>query len=1211
MKKSLLLVIALVFQLTVFSQSTMWSDQIAPEQLSRQITPEAYRTLGLDVRIMGDFLMTLPSESEMEISNSSFILSLPMPDGGFQSFKVLESSVMAPELQSRFPQIRSYIGQGIDDPTATIRFDFTPAGFHAMIISESGTVYIDPLSIESNEFYISYTKEAFYRSNNRTFDELPPLVGEDFIVTPEENEQEKVWEDNPIPNQSAAASRASSGTQLRTYALALACTGEYATYHGGTVAGALAAMNTSMVRVNGVYEREVAIRMILVGNNDQLVFLNAATDPYDNGNGGAMLGQNQTTCNSIIGSANYDIGHVFSTGGGGVAYLNAPCGSLKAGGVTGQTNPVNDPFDIDYVCHEMGHQFGGNHTQNNSCNRSSGAAYEPGSATTIMGYAGICAPNPQNNSDDYFHNHSYNEIVNFSVNGNGNTCATITSTGNTPPTVDAGSGGFTIPISTPFELTAIGNDGDGDLITYNWEQYDLGPATAGGDADLTNPSGNQPIFRSWPAQVSPTRVFPRLQDLINNTIVLGEHMPTYTRNLRFRCTVRDNRAGGGGVNDDEVLFGVSATSGPFLVTQPNAFIDYPANSFQTVTWDVANTTSAPVSCSDVDIFLSLDGGFTYPITLVSGTPNDGSQSVLIPNNTTSTARIKVKASNNIFFDISNQNFTISASGSGFDYDVTISNVISPSGDYCGSEVTPEVTITNLGSVTMTSATIDFSIDGGTAVSYNWTGSLAFGQGENVVLPTQNIAGGNHSISITTYDPNGQTDEDLSNNTASSNFTITDGELTTVNFLTDCWGEEVSWTLQEENGGAIISSVAINTYDDLANYSNEYCLADGCYDLIIEDGYGDGMAGSLYACGLDGDYSVVGADSGVLVQMAAANYGFGITESFCIVISGDVLGCTNTSACNFNPLATLDDGSCILPDGCTNPTACNYNAGALCDNGSCILPDGCTNPTACNYNAAALCDNGSCILPDGCTNPTACNYNAAALCDNGSCILPDGCTNPTACNYNAAALCDNGSCILPDGCTNPTACNYNAAALCDNGSCILPDGCTNPTACNYNAAALCDNGSCILPDGCTNPTACNYNASALCDDGSCTFGTIWYEDLDGDTYGSAVTTTACNQPAGFVNVTGDCDDTEPLMFPGGAPTAQGIDNDCSGTVDPDEALPCLGDFNNDGTINISDLLILLADFGCLSSCSADISGDGTTNSGDLTQFLVYYGTNCPN
>ena len=450
----------------------------------------------------------------------------------------------------------------------------------------------------------------------------------------------------------------SNGTQLRTYDLALACTGEYAQFHGGTVPLVMSAMTTTMNRVNGIYRSDVCLRMLMVANNDDLIFLNAITDGYTNNDGGAMLGENQTKVDLIIGSANYDIGHVFSTGGGGIASLvSFVIISFKARGVTGQGSPIGDPFDVDYVAHEMGHQWDADHTQNNSCNRISSAAFEPGSASTIMGYAGICSPNLQSNSDPYFHNHSYNQIVAYSVTGNGNTCATITGASNSPPSITMPSGGFAIPRSTPFELTASATDPNGDAMTYCWEQYDLGPATAGGDINLTNPSGNAPIFRSWDPTPSSTRVFPRLSDLVNNTTVIGELLPTYARDLTFKLTVRDSWINGA-VNDAQVAFDVAGNSGPFVVTSPNTPVTWIVGSNQNVSWNVANTTAAPVSCSNVNIYLSTDGGFTYPTLLVSNTPNDGSQPIVVPNIPTALARIKVRAVGNIFFDISNQNFTI-------------------------------------------------------------------------------------------------------------------------------------------------------------------------------------------------------------------------------------------------------------------------------------------------------------------------------------------------------------------------------------------------------------------------------------------------------------------------------------------------------------------------------------------------------------------------
>ena len=295
------------------------------------------------------------------------------------------------------------------------------------------------------------------------------------------------------------------------------------------MSGALSAYVLTMNRVNGVYEREFAITMVLINNTHDLIFLDANSDPYTNSSGSQMLGQNQSTVNSIIGSSNYDIGHVFSTGGGGIASLRSVCSfQNKAKGVTGSNAPTGDPFDIDYVAHEMGHQFGGNHTQNNSCNRASDHAFEPGSASTIMGYAGICAPNLQNNSDDYFHVHNYDEVISFAHNGNGNVCASISNTGNTPPEVTVPNGGFFIPIETPFRLEGSATDADGDDLKYCWEQMDLGPS---GHPD--SPSNNAPIFRSWEPSEEAFRVFPKMVNIIIRNTVLGETYPTYDRDLTF------------------------------------------------------------------------------------------------------------------------------------------------------------------------------------------------------------------------------------------------------------------------------------------------------------------------------------------------------------------------------------------------------------------------------------------------------------------------------------------------------------------------------------------------------------------------------------------------------------------------------------------------------------------------------------------------------
>ena len=653
--KSICALTLIISSVNLIAQTHYWSESSNIEEVEPTIKPLEYRVLSLDVDVLKAVLFAAPYESAVKATDSQSVIDLPMPNGSFEKFSFVNSPVMAPELASRFPEIQVFLGQGVDSPSSVVRFDLTPQGFHAMILAEGETIYIDPYNPGNLTTCISYTKSSFY-SNNVSDWSCGVEEEMDNVTPPSPKSGSKEVQIMGMPKSQFSA--VSNGTTLRTYRLALACTGEYADFHGGTTSGALSAMNTTMARVNGVFERDVCLRMIMIANNDDIVYLNEIDDPYTNSNGSIMLSQNQTTCNNVIGSSNYDIGHVFSTGGGGIASLQSPCYSnSKARGVTGRYVPVGDPFDIDYVAHEMGHQWGANHTQNNSCNRASNAAYEPGSASTIMGYAGICSPNLQNNSDDHFHNKSINEMISFSVNGYGNTCDTPISTGNSVPTVNAGVGGFYIPSSTPFILKATASDPNGNALTYNWEQYDLGPATSSSDYNLTNPSGNQPIFRSWSSTSDPSRTFPRKSDLVNNTVTIGEHMPTYTRDLEFKCSVRDNVAGGGAFNDDDISFSVYGFAGPFTVTSPSGG-SIPGASYVEVTWDVAGTDAYPINCSNVEIAISTDGGYNFDMVILDSTPNDGSESVYIPNISSYTTRFRVKAVGSIWFDISNINTAI-------------------------------------------------------------------------------------------------------------------------------------------------------------------------------------------------------------------------------------------------------------------------------------------------------------------------------------------------------------------------------------------------------------------------------------------------------------------------------------------------------------------------------------------------------------------------
>ncbi len=628
-------------------------------QAQRPIIPNAFLTFSLNMDALNRLLRRAPMEFTEAARNSQVIFTLPMPDGTFAKFRIEESPVIEAGLAAKFPGLKTYRAQGIDDPTATMRFDVTPLGFHAIVLSTHETVYVDPYAKGDTRNYIAY-KKSDLSSEGRVWEcgFVDPADGliEEGSLRPETTE-------------------VTNGSTLRTYRLALAATGEYTAFFGGTVPGALAAQVVTMNRINAVYEKEVAIHMNIIANNNLIIYTNSSTDPYSNSDGFAMLDQNQINIDAVIGNANYDIGHVFSTGGGGVAALGSVCNAIsKARGVTGSPSPVGDGYDIDYVAHEMGHQFGARHTFNgtsSNCgggNRSAGAAVEPGSGITIMAYAGICgAQDLAAHSIDTFSVRSLEEIVGFREAAG--SCGPATATGNTPPS-PTGPGDFTIPKGTPFALIASATDVNGDSLTYSWEERDFGPASPP-DTDADGMA--RPLFRPYLPLVGGTRNFPSLTYILNNANVppatvggflTGEILPSIARTMNFQVVVRDNRANGGGINTAASALTISSATGPFAITAPNTAVSWAGGSSQTVSWNVNGTNGAPVNAANVKISLSTDGGNTFPTTINASTPNDGSEIITVPNIPTVGARIRVEAVGNIFFDISDANFTITPGVSG-------------------------------------------------------------------------------------------------------------------------------------------------------------------------------------------------------------------------------------------------------------------------------------------------------------------------------------------------------------------------------------------------------------------------------------------------------------------------------------------------------------------------------------------------------------------
>ena len=610
------------------------------------IQPTKYQTVLFDFEAIKTVLDKAPMEFTNKGESNELIIAFPSPEGKTIHFSITESKMMEDELAVKFPQFKTFNGQGIEDKTAILKLDYTHKGLHAYVLSSSGDWAIDPLTDQTTSYYQVYAKKDF--QSDKTMQ---------FSCGVEANDEEMKKSIEAVKNSfDNFAAKSLPQCILRTYRIGINATGEYTAFHGGTVADGMAAIMTTMNRVNGVYERDAALRMILIGNNDLVVYTNASTDPFNNNNASALLNASHTNLVSVIGSANFDIGHVFATGGSGLASLNGPCNNgNKGAATTGINPPTGDFFDIDYVSHELGHQWGGNHTWDYCGGAGSPAAarMEPGSAATIMGYAGLCgANNIQNNSDAMFHSYSIQEMTNYSQLSNGNNCAQSVTTGNNAPVADAGAN-YTIPKETPFQLTGSATDPDNDGLTYSWEGFEAGSGTP-----VASPTNSSVLFRAWLPTVDNFRIFPRLAELLNNTTPFGETLPFGTRNMPFRLTVRDNAAGGGCTDFDDMIVSVNGNAGPFLVQYPNGGEVINALASENIQWDVAGTDAAPVSCANVDILLSTDGGQTFPTVLASNVPNDGAQVVTFPNMQSTTARIKIVCSDNIFFDLSNANFQI-------------------------------------------------------------------------------------------------------------------------------------------------------------------------------------------------------------------------------------------------------------------------------------------------------------------------------------------------------------------------------------------------------------------------------------------------------------------------------------------------------------------------------------------------------------------------
>ncbi len=629
----------------------------APSRLPMTVTPGDYKIFTLDQNAMRDFLFNLDTDYDKAKQ-----ITLPTPDRKYRTFHVWKTPAMEPGLAEKYPEIQTFTAVADDDPNVTAKIEYTVFGFTALVIDGDKSFLIDPYSNDPDGYYV-----AFYRNDYQPVN-IPNGVCEvKPAITPSDNGIPTTVE----PKNKTAAKV--NGSLRHVYRLALSCTGEYAIAVVGanpTKPQVLSKMVTTVDRVNAFYERELSVSMVLIANNDAIVYTNPGLDPYNcNSNLGCLIGEVQTNITSVIGPVNYDIGHIVCTAGGGLAQLSAVCGGGKASG----TSSSGGPDDFSVILHEMGHQFGSNHTfsaNSGGCNGNGneGTAYEPGGGNSIMSYAGLCAPNNVGEWGQYFHVSSFNEIGNF-LTTQGSTCGT-TNSGLAPVVLPSIKDSFNIPVNTPFELTAPAATAtpSGASVSYSWEQYDLG--NFGGTEAQNGQSDEGPLMRSYPPTTNKLRSYPTIPRIIDGTYTApGERLPLTSRTVRFKLTARSVYQGWGTFNFIDSVVRLKVGGGSFRVTSQSSATTWDPNtddSIQTVEWNPGGTTNAPINCGYVNIYLSLDDGATFPFLMVANAPNTGSYDVKVPDLFTTTGRIKVKGTGNVFFDINKGPITINGNPNGID-----------------------------------------------------------------------------------------------------------------------------------------------------------------------------------------------------------------------------------------------------------------------------------------------------------------------------------------------------------------------------------------------------------------------------------------------------------------------------------------------------------------------------------------------------------------
>ncbi|MEM8584758.1 MAG: reprolysin-like metallopeptidase, partial [Bacteroidota bacterium] len=652
---------------TLSAQERLWTDEDATFDVDRSRFAEDTRVLRANTDALHELLWSAPHERSISAAQSETIISIPYPDGSNHRFRIVGYDISEPDGLARYSHIRTWYGVGLDEPSRKVFLDWTERGFHAVVRGGQGPeMYIDPLSDGNMSLYRTYAAASA----------LHPEHAFECRTLSEDH--------RPVHQGSGRSSTSTFGCELLQYRTAIACTDAYSNFYGAfdeSQSGLVqSAVVTSVNRLNAIFTQELGLRLMLIANNDDLYFYSAADSPFTSNSLNDLFNQSIGVLDSAVGSSAFDIGHVYSStpgGGSGVAFVASPCSFRKGQAVTIQSQGENADFLERIVAHEMGHQLGAGHTQNNNCFFDGISSVEPGSGSTIMSYSGICAPNVQPFPDQYFQGRSIKEIREF-LNDPvlaGSACATLIDNGLNKPVLTPQTD-ERIPFGTPLVLK--GEATGSESISYNWEQFDPGqaPMPPQGDSEVG------PLFRSFPATDSPERFLPRLEDVLAGVDSDWEESPQVERFINFRLTVRHSNEMYGCTGEDEIRLTVDGNHGPFLVTDPANGNQWSDGQVAQVQWDVAGTDANGIDCQLVDIYISTDGGTTFTL-LAEGEENDGLSEIVLPLGLTTTeARIMVRASDNVFYQVSPLDFSI-VSNTG-PVDISLSALTSTSQSSCFS-----------------------------------------------------------------------------------------------------------------------------------------------------------------------------------------------------------------------------------------------------------------------------------------------------------------------------------------------------------------------------------------------------------------------------------------------------------------------------------------------------------------------------------------------